>query len=609
VIPSRFLVVPALEKGRGGGHLARSAFLTRSLRAAGREAFLFLPESGREIPGGDPTPWTLRSGDPRLGGAEGENWDYIVLDKWQTTAEEAASWSALAPLIGIDEGGPCRNSFEFLVDLLPAPKKLFSDSPNIAAPSLLPLPLARRPSFQAMDRLAANKPAAGQPVTDKPAAYPPLRILVSFGAEDAAALGDSVAGALAKTAPALEVDFVKPGALIPKLRERLAEYDLLITHFGLAAFEALHARLPVLLASPTRLHETLARNAGFFSLGVGRAAAGRIGRHIADPAFLPSLGERCRNIAARYGLEDPPEQSLGELLAGFEPLASRDCPGCGAPFPLPGAKGKTPGRFPERSYRRCGRCGLVYQIRSSAGTIACETDYFFDSYRKQYGKTYLEDFPNLAEAGRRRIGLIRRLLKGGTGRLLDIGCAYGPFLSAAREEGFDPLGIDPAADAVRHTREKLGIEALAGFFPELFLSDPPEGGSFAAVTLWYVIEHLADLRPALREINRLLAIKGALAFSTPSFSGISGRKSLRTFLKNSPQDHVTVWSPALCGRLLARHGFRVKKIRVTGHHPERFPLGGRLRRGGLFWNLFLLSSRLFKLGDTFECYAIKERSL
>jgi SAM-dependent methyltransferase len=523
-----------------------------------------------------------------------------VLDRFQTPAKEAVSWSALAPLIGIDEGGPFRNSFEFLIDLLPAPQKRFSNPPNIAAPSLIPLPLKRRFSFQ-----AANKP---------------LRILVSFGAEDAAGLGDRVAGALEKTADgsAMAICLVKPGSLIPKLRERLAEYDVLITHFGLTAFEAIHARLPVILVSPTRRHEALARNAGFFSLGVGRAAAGRIGRHIPNPAFLRSLGERCRNIAARYGLENPPGQSLGELLGGFEPPASRECPGCGAPFPLPGEKGKTPGRFPERSYRRCGRCGLIYQIRTRAGKIAYGTDYFFDSYKKQYGKTYLEDFPSLAEAGRNRIALIRRLLKGKTGRLLDIGCAYGPFLSAAREEGFDPLGIDPAAGAARYVRENLGVEALTGFFPDIFLPEPPfspelpeppEGGAFTAVTLWYVIEHFADLRPALKEINRLLAAGGALAFSTPSFSGISGRKSLTAFLKNSPRDHFTVWSPALCGRLLARYGFRVKKIRVTGHHPERFPLGSRIKRGGFLWKLLLQASRLFKLGDTFECYAIKERTL
>jgi 2-polyprenyl-3-methyl-5-hydroxy-6-metoxy-1,4-benzoquinol methylase len=235
------------------------------------------------------------------------------------------------------------------------------------------------------------------------------------------------------------------------------------------------------------------------------------------------------------------------------------------------------------------------------------TDYFFDSYKKQYGKTYLEDFPNLVAAGRKRLAALGRVLRGETGRLLDIGCAYGPFLSAAREQGFEPLGIDPAPDAIRYVREELGMEARVGFFPDPSLPTPP--GSFKAVTLWYVIEHFEELSPVLGAINRLLEPRGALAFSTPSFSGISGRKSLRAFLENSPQDHYTLWSPALCRRLLARYGFRVKKIRISGHHPERFPLGNRLGRGGLLRGLFLAISRVFRLGDTFECYAIKTGSL
>jgi SAM-dependent methyltransferase len=547
---------------------------------------LFVPDPERKIPGENAEPWILRS-DPRRG--KGPGWDFVVLDKFQTSLEEAASWSALAPLIGIDEGGPGRNSFEFLIDLLPPRRRRVSDPPNSSDPSLLPLPLNRRPSFTDRGR--------------------PLRVLVSFGAEDAAGLGPRVAGALEKVAGpcGLAIALVKPDSPIPRLRERLADYDVLVTHFGLAAFEALHARLPVLLVSPTRLHEALARNAGFLSLGRGAAGAARAPRAFSKPDFHPSLGERCRGLAARYGLEDPPQQSLGMLLAGFSPPAFRDCPGCGAPLGRFAGKGKTLGRFPERTYRRCGRCGLVCQLRTRGPAIAYETDYFFGFYKEQYGKTYLEDFPNLVEAGKKRLALIRGLLKNATGPLLDIGCAYGPFLSAAQQEGFEPQGIDPAADAVRFVREELGIAAWEGCFPDPSLPVPP--GGFKALTLWYVIEHFEKLPVVLEEINRLLELKGVLAFSTPSFSGISGRTSMKAFLENSPQDHWTVWSPALCGRLLARYGFKVKKIRVTGHHPERFPLGKGLRRGGLLWGFFLLASRLFGLGDTFECYAVKRRSL
>jgi 2-polyprenyl-3-methyl-5-hydroxy-6-metoxy-1,4-benzoquinol methylase len=252
---------------------------------------------------------------------------------------------------------------------------------------------------------------------------------------------------------------------------------------------------------------------------------------------------------------------------------------------------------------------MIYMRCASPPAIEYETGYFFEFYKSQYGKTYLEDFPNLVRAGKKRLTVIKRLLKGGCGRLLDIGCAYGPFLSAARDKGFSVQGIDPAGDAVRYVREELGIPAHESVFPDISLELPEHAGSFDVITLWYVIEHFEDLRWVLVEINRLLTMRGVLAFSTPSFSGISGKKSPAAFLEKSPPDHRTIWRPHLCKRLLARYGFRLKKIRVTGHHPERVPLGSRLTQGGLLWNLLLYISHIFRLGDTFECYVMKVRSL
>jgi len=97
-----------------------------------------------------------------------------------------------------------------------------------------------------------------------------------------------------------------------------------------------------------------------------------------------------------------------------------------------------------------------------------------------------------------------------------------------------------------------------------------------------------------------------LAFSTPSAAGISGRRSLRRFLEQSPEDHLTVWTPRSARRVLRRHGFRVRRIRVTGHHPERFPVPGA-GAGGATAAVVKHLSRLLGLGDTFEVYATKER--
>jgi SAM-dependent methyltransferase len=259
---------------------------------------------------------------------------------------------------------------------------------------------------------------------------------------------------------------------------------------------------------------------------------------------------------------------------------------------------------------------MVYMLRSTPPPIEYEADYFFGFYKKQYGKTYLQDFPGLIRTGKERLRRIEALLHPAGGeeerRLLDIGCAYGPFLAAARDRGFSPLGIDPVAEAVRYVREELRIPAVRGFFP-LSPEDNPAGeglfmeGGFTVVSLWYVIEHFENPRRVLAEIYRLLKPGGVLAFSTPSFSGISGRKSPRDFLEKSPPDHWTVWTPRRCGKLLAAYGFSLQKILVTGHHPERFPLIGRFLGGkrGPVYRFFYLLSRIFRLGDTFEVYGVK----
>ena len=231
---NRILLLPSCEKGRGGGHLFRCTALARDLAAAGTETTLFTDN---------------------ISDIKEKTWDLVVLDRFRTTREEIKSYLALGPLVGIDEG-LSRNDCDFLLDLLPLPA---AEKPNLCAPYLLPLPEKRRASFSA----GSN----------------PQNILVSFGAEDAAGL--TVPAALAvqnMTGSVISISVVLgplqnssqsksnreileqaginviQGSSGFELKETLADYDLLVTHFGLSAFEAIHARVPVLLVNPGSYH-------------------------------------------------------------------------------------------------------------------------------------------------------------------------------------------------------------------------------------------------------------------------------------------------------------------------------------------------------------------
>ena len=609
--PPAVLIVPACEAGRGGGHLTRCLFLLRALEEKGMETYIWISEQHKDnvflrfrdfFEGSDFAKGFHSRLLSRKKELAGRGWDFIVLDRFKTPADEFAFWHSLGPLIGIDEGGPCRSRFDFLFDLLP---QLSGPEPNISVPRLLPMPRKRRP----------------------PDASPsgPLRVLVSFGAEDAAGLGflaaHSIVNSRQKKKQAAEITLIAPnwdyadkkqkqlpgvnviGTLF-NLKEYLAEYDLFITHFGIGAFEAVYARLPVLLISPTAYHEKLSLNAGFPTLGLEAHAARRLEGITLSSELLKTLSLRGAKIARRFGLERDQKEDLGSFLGSIAPRVPRSCPACGEKVEaLP-----VLARFAEETYRRCTRCGTVFLSRLKPPAIEYGKDYFFGFYKKQYGKTYLEDFPNLVEMGKRRMAEIKKGRNPDAGprpRLLDIGCAYGPFMAAAAECGFSPSGVDPVEDAVRHVKEELGFPAWQGFFPT---GTKAEDGPFDAVTLWYVIEHFDEPLKILPAIHRLLRDGGVLAFSTPSFSGISGRKDARAFLKNSPPDHWTIWSPRSCKKILKRHGFRLRKIVVTGHHPERFPFAGRFvqpGKKGLLYRLLLLASRVFRLGDTFEVYAVR----
>jgi 2-polyprenyl-3-methyl-5-hydroxy-6-metoxy-1,4-benzoquinol methylase len=513
----------------------------------------------------------------------------VLLDGFRTPLTALARFDGL-PVIGLDEGGAARRFLPYLVDTPLGWSG--AHPPNLASSAFLELP----------PRRAAWK-------------HPFRRVLLSFGGEDSADLSGRLLEVL------LRLGLFRPSELTvvqgpwfrrsrwpegvavlsnPRLSSLLADYDLVLTSFSLTALEAQAAGVPVITFHPTRYHRRQARKAGLPEIGVRRPRLGRLRSLLADRALFERLLAPGAPAPGAEALERLPP---ADLLPSLLPAGKTSCPACGHIL------NPAVARFPRRSYFRCRCCRMLYLADFGLRAADYGESYFFEEYRRQYGRTYLEDFPAIQAAGRRRVQILLSLLKP-PARLLDVGCAYGPFLQAAREGGLAAEGLEVSGEAARHVREKLGITCLQGDF----LQVPLPERSYEAVTMWYVLEHIRDAAAALKRANRLLRPGGVLAFSTPSASGISARRSLHRFLSASPADHFTIWTPRLTGPLLRRFGFQLKLLRVTGHHPERFPgrLPAFLLQAGLGAALAIamggaltIVSRLLRLGDTFEAYAVK----
>jgi SAM-dependent methyltransferase len=251
---------------------------------------------------------------------------------------------------------------------------------------------------------------------------------------------------------------------------------------------------------------------------------------------------------------------------------------------------------------RCRQCGIIFN--QAFREISYNDDYFTDQYRKQYGRTYIEDFENIY---RTSAGRLRRILKYrkeindiGRLRLLDIGSASGFFLKAAQDSGIeDLLGIEISGFASGYCAEKLGINVINASFSEISLP-----GNFDIITAWYFIEHSPDPESIVTRIYNSLKQGGVFAFSVPSFFGPQFFFDRNTWFETHPVDHKTDFSPFSVCEFLKKIGFKKIYTFPAGIHPERI-IKNEFILFPLFNSVYNVISRLISFSDTMEVYAVK----
>jgi SAM-dependent methyltransferase len=144
------------------------------------------------------------------------------------------------------------------------------------------------------------------------------------------------------------------------------------------------------------------------------------------------------------------------------------------------------------------------------------------------------------------------------GVLLDVGCATGFLLEAARERGWDPYGVELSEYGSGVAKQRFGETHIVN--ARLEDATFPDG-FFRAVTMTDLIEHVLDPVSTLRVAHRLLDPGGVLCISTPHVGCLSyvlmGRRWTQYKL-----EHLQYYRPEAMRRLLSTVGFGVVECRA-----------------------------------------------
>ncbi|HSO99286.1 MAG TPA: class I SAM-dependent methyltransferase [Solirubrobacteraceae bacterium] len=240
----------------------------------------------------------------------------------------------------------------------------------------------------------------------------------------------------------------------------------------------------------------------------------------------------------------------------------RPCPACGGPLApwrrVPSSDPTAaPGWF---DLLRCTRCASAVTIEP-APAEAHETG----AYGGGSPRLYRIAAPLLAWFDRRRLRLVRRAVPP-PARLLDAGAGRGRFVASAGSAGYAAAGIEPSARGIAGARE-LSARVTRATIDSAEIDD----GSFDAVTLWHVLEHLEDPARAIETIARWLRPGGALLVGVPNLASLQARIGEERWYHLDVPRHRTHFTADGIASLLAAHGFAI--VHTTHVLAEQNPFG------------------------------------
>ena len=191
-------------------------------------------------------------------------------------------------------------------------------------------------------------------------------------------------------------------------------------------------------------------------------------------------------------------------------------------------------------FENCQDCGLLQIVDGiPADMIYAESDTYTTGFQRP---RHLDDLITTAVA------------RQDPGKAIDVGCNDGSLMDNLKRSGYSKVvGVEPNPVAAEIARKK-GYDVYTSYLTQEQATKIVAGhGTFDAVFLRHVVEHVSDLDGFFTGIRTLLRDDGLLVLELPEVE--------ESFSLGSPailwEEHLNYFTPALAEHLLKRFGFQV----------------------------------------------------
>lgn len=198
---------------------------------------------------------------------------------------------------------------------------------------------------------------------------------------------------------------------------------------------------------------------------------------------------------------------------------------------------------------QCLNCGLIFVYPQP------RKEEILTKYISSQDELYLKEKKGRIKTCQNILKKISYYKKGG--KLLDVGCYTGILLEVAKENGWEPYGIELSDWAVNEAK-KNGLNVFQGEFEEKNVIFPDN--FFDCLSLNDYLEHSFDPNQTIKICYRLLKRGGLLFINTPNIESFFAK-----FLKENwwgiTETHLYYFSPKTIKILLSQHNFKIVKIK------------------------------------------------